>query len=375
MKYKGRIITIFIVLIINLTYIIHYYIRDGFVSWIEVIGLPIILLIAWWFGKQFDQSQYFSKLYFNKQIELQTTNEELEQNKRELFSIFDNQKAFIWSADIIKQKETVSKGIEEMFGYSQKEFEDNFGLWLSCTYPDDKDLVNQYYKELLLGKPSQCKCRIISSDGRIKWIESYGNPISSDAGETVKITGVAYDITERIEAERMIKHMAYHDQLTGLPNRYMVQDNLENFLSFCNRNNTELAVMFLDLDGFKDINDQMGHEIGDVLLKQVAMRLTQCLHEGAMVARFGGDEFLILLNDIKKTHVIDVAERVLEVFNQSFLLNEDKVYISTSIGISLYPHDGKDIDTLIKNADAAMYSAKKAGKNNYKFHSQDYVKS
>lgn len=170
-----------------------------------------------------------------------------------------------------------------------------------------------------------------------------------------------------IELNEQLKRMAYYDSLTGLPNRYMLNEYLNKFIDFGEQNNTKFAVLFIDLDRFKFINDTMGHDIGDELLREVKDRLVKCVREGDVVSRLGGDEFVILLKDINESKVRDVAERILDSFKNPFLLNNEEHYSSPSIGISLYPKDGNDDKSLIKKADIAMYLAKKRGKNTYQF--------
>ncbi len=199
------------------------------------------------------------------------------------------------------------------------------------------------------------------------WVESYGNPIIDSTGEIVKITGVAYDITERKTSEELIKRMAYHDQLTGLPNRYLLNDYLQKYLSLCKRHNNSLAVMFLDLDDFKMVNDHHGHDTGDALLKEVAIRLENSIREGDVAARLGGDEFIILLKDADESQAAEVAERLITTFNKPFHIKKYVFSISTSIGISMYPHDAQEGELLIQMADAAMYCAKRQGKNKHRF--------
>ncbi|MCB7129893.1 MAG: diguanylate cyclase, partial [Candidatus Brocadiales bacterium] len=181
--------------------------------------------------------------------------------------------------------------------------------------------------------------------------------------------GIIRDITERKQAEETITHMAYHDNLTALPNRMLFVDHLNLELAHARRNRAALAVMFLDLDEFKDINDTLGHTLGDRLLKEVAARLIKIMRESDTVARLGGDEFTLLLpgnNDVASA--TQVADKILEEVRQPMTLDKNNLSITTSIGIAIYPGDGKDADTLLKNADAAMYHAKERGRNNFQFY-------
>ena len=177
---------------------------------------------------------------------------------------------------------------------------------------------------------------------------------------------VARDITERTYAEEQIKHLAYHDALTGLPNRLLFKDRLTVALSHAQRDRSRIAVLFLDLDRFKVINDSLGHNIGDQLLQAVSTRVQACVRESDTVARLGGDEFTLLLpNLIRSEDAAPIAQKILEAVRYPFHIEGREFFITTSIGISLYPEDGTDAETLIKNADTAMYQAKEQGRDNY----------
>lgn len=169
------------------------------------------------------------------------------------------------------------------------------------------------------------------------------------------------------------RYQALHDSLTGLPNRVLLGDRLEAAISSARRNNQKLAVMFIDLDGFKAVNDKYGHAVGDLLLKEVVVRLKQNLRESDTLARLGGDEFMVILFRIKGVEdASNVAQKLLDSFEQVFELNEHRASVTASIGISIYPIDSLDADTLSKQADSAMYQAKAAGKNAFKFYEDLY---
>ena len=177
---------------------------------------------------------------------------------------------------------------------------------------------------------------------------------------------VVRDITERTYAEEQIKHLAYHDALTNLPNRLLFKDRLTVALSHANRESSRLAVLFLDLDRFKVINDSLGHNIGDQLLQAVAARVQACVRESDTVARLGGDEFTVLLPRLTRSDdAAPVAEKIIEAVRHPFHIEGREFFMTTSIGISLFPEDGTDAETLIKNADTAMYQAKELGRDNY----------
>lgn len=181
-----------------------------------------------------------------------------------------------------------------------------------------------------------------------------------------RIYGTARDITDRLEAEAFINFQAYHDLLTRLPNRALFKDRLSLAIEQAQRTNNQLAVMFIDLDRFKIINDSLGHSAGDRLLKAVSQRLQDCIRKGDTLSRFGGDEFTLLLPDVTNTSAAtQIAEKILEDLKQPFDLNDHRVYVGASIGIALYPESGDTMDALIKNADIAMYRVKKTGKDGF----------
>ena len=180
------------------------------------------------------------------------------------------------------------------------------------------------------------------------------------------------DITDRKVAEERVQYLAYYDALTGLPNRTLLQDRLFKALAGARRQKDKVALLFLDLDGFKNINDSLGHSVGDLLLQEVAERLKIWGRERDTVARLGGDEFLIMLTNV--TDVPDAAvaaERLMDAMTAEFVVQGHLLKVSCSIGISIFPEHGKDCDTLIKNADAAMYNAKECGRNNFRFFTED----
>jgi len=187
--------------------------------------------------------------------------------------------------------------------------------------------------------------------------------------EDGNVTGfqvVARDITAMKQAEEKIQQMAYHDSLTGLPNRKLFSDRLGIALAQAQRNQKGVAISMLDLDNFKNVNDTLGHDVGDLLLKAAAERLSAALRKGDTVARFGGDEFVLILPDLKGIEdVIQVAQKIVDSFRKPFLIDTHQLVVTTSIGIAVYPHDGTDEGILLKNADIAMYQVKQTGRDRY----------
>lgn len=193
------------------------------------------------------------------------------------------------------------------------------------------------------------------------------SPVIED-NKVVEVIGSAIDITETKKAEEQIKHLAYYDTLTGLPNRVLFKDRLDLAISHSTRNNEMLSVMFIDLDRFKDINDTLGHEAGDSLLKEVSLRLINTIYKDDTLSRMGGDEFALIFGDIQdEKHIVKIAESIINLFAKPFIIKGHELYITTSIGISIFPNDGQHTETLFKNAEIAMYRAKEFGKNNYQY--------
>lgn len=209
--------------------------------------------------------------------------------------------------------------------------------------------------------------KVRRNDGSAAWVLESMNLLD---GEDV-IEGTVIDITARKAAEQQIEHQAYHDALTGLPNRSLFIDRLEIALARGRRKQTILAVLFIDLDRFKYVNDTFGHSAGDILLQQVATRLRSAVREEDTIARLGGDEFTLLLSDLGgASDAAKVAQKIIQVMSEPFHLQENEFYVTPSIGIALFPTDGRDVETLLKNADNAMYRSKEAGPNSYHIYSE-----
>jgi len=207
-------------------------------------------------------------------------------------------------------------------------------------------------------------------DGRtLATIVGYAAPLFDEDGRPRGAIGASLDITERKRAEELVRNLAYHDALTGLPNRLLFQDRLALAVAQAHRHGKGLAVLFLDIDRFKVINDSLGHSVGDLLIREVAVRLRSCLREGDTVARLGGDEFTLLLPDVgQAVDAAKVAKKVLQLVRMPFEIDGRELFVTSSIGISLYPDDGKDAETLVKNADASMYRAKEQGRDHYQLY-------
>jgi diguanylate cyclase (GGDEF)-like protein/PAS domain S-box-containing protein len=215
----------------------------------------------------------------------------------------------------------------------------------------------------------------VRKDGSRFWADALITPIRDQSGELRGFGKVTRDVTERMEAERALRnseaqmaHLAEHDFLTGLPNRMLLNDRVNQSIALAPRHLKRVAVLFLDLDGFKYINDSLGHPIGDQLLQSVSQRLMGCVRDSDTVSRQGGDEFVVLLSEVKQPEDPAItARRILHAVAQPHAISGHELHITASIGVSLYPDDGMDAETLIKNADVAMYHAKENGRENFQF--------
>lgn len=330
---------------------------------ITIIGLTTTILFYIYFNKI---DKYEQMLKENKEIteELNVKNQALsesEERYRHLLDISPNAITVHSEGKFLYLNKAAMKLLgayspEELIGKSI----------FDVISPEYHDTAKIRLKNAMEGSPLQpVQYPLIRLDGTKIYAETALTKIDYMGKEA--FLSVTTDITERRDMEDKLQYMAYYDQLTGLPNRYMLNDYLKKSLSRCKRNQQKLAIMFLDLDRFKFINDTEGHDAGDALLTQVKDRLVGAVRESDIVGRIGGDEFIIVLENVEKPQVIKITERIIDTFNNPFIINNQEFLISPSIGISMYPEHGQSGENLIKSADSAMYVAKKRGKNNYQF--------
>ena len=203
-------------------------------------------------------------------------------------------------------------------------------------------------------------------NGQTNWTLASKLPLRDESGAVIGLVGITREINEMRETEVALQHLATHDTLTDLPNRFLMIDRLGQLLARAERSGTAFAVLYLDIDHFKDVNDSHGHELGDLLLQAVAKRLTKSLRQSDTVARIGGDEFVIILETVREIRAADaVGLKVQRALAKSFTLQRHRVKATVSIGISFYPENGGDVDTLLRAADYAMYLAKREGGNRH----------
>lgn len=281
----------------------------------------------------------------------------------------------VWEWDVKRHKTTYSILFEELVECKQGELSDNPEDWLALIHPEDLPRAHAAMDEYLEGKaPSySCEYRLRRKDGGWKWIHSRGVLVEkSPTGEPLRVAGMISDITERKESEERIWSLANFDMLTGLPNRRLFRDRLNQEVMNAHRRQSAIALLFIDLDGFKQVNDLFGHDAGDMLLLQAAQRIRQCVRDTDTVARLGGDEFTIIMSGLHHIdHVELVAQKVLDALNLPFSIGGENAFVSGSIGIALYPDDANTPEELIRKADQAMYAAKSAGKNQFSYFTKE----
>lgn len=251
-------------------------------------------------------------------------------------------------------------GCVAVTGYTPEEYRADPQLWYEIVYAEDLEAVkNQTAQILKEGKAEPLEHRIIHKNGELRWVRNTPVVRKDTQGKIISYDGLISDITERKHAEEKVNYQAFHDLLTGLPNRSLYNQRLLEALTKAQHQGHHLAVMFLDLDRFKTINDTLGHAIGDLLLQQVAQRISRCLRPNDILSRWGGDEFTLLLPQIHTPeNAVHVAQRIIAALKPVFHLNGHSLHITTSIGIAVYPQNGQDMETLLGNADVALYQAK-----------------
>ncbi|MGZ4131796.1 MAG: putative bifunctional diguanylate cyclase/phosphodiesterase [Actinomycetota bacterium] len=272
----------------------------------------------------------------------------------------------------------VSPQVEDLLGITPQDWMEDWYAWRRHVHAEDVERAFAEYQEAYNSHTTlNHEYRMVHEDGTVKWVLEQAFPIDDEAGEPWLIQGVIFDITERKSAEEQVAFLAYNDKLTGLPNRVLFEEMLDHAVARARRHDLGVGVLYLDLDNFKLVNDSLGHHAGDLLLAQLADRLRVCTRETDMVARQGGDEFLLLLSDLERASgepgapdpallvAESVAARVREALSEAFDLGGTLFYATGSVGISLFPHDATDAASLLKNADHAMYQSKRQEPGGY----------
>ncbi len=277
---------------------------------------------------------------------------------------------YVWETDLEWRFSFVSNRVESVLGYMPKEME---GRLISEFAPPGED--DRFHKEVktarrLDGSFRNLEHRVVTKTGQIVWQLVNAVPMRDPEERIVGYRGTALDVTERKLAEQWFEELATHDQLTGLPNRRLFEEQLVRGTAHAQRTGQLAALLFIDLDRFKTVNDTLGHQVGDALLKEMARRLSAALRKGDTLSRFGGDEFVILLEGLRSpADAGTVAEKIVAEVGAPCDIEGHRLTVSCSIGLALFPNDATDVSTLMRYADAAMYAAKAAGRDTYRFFS------
>jgi len=299
--------------------------------------------------------------------ELRQMEAALKQSEEKYRTILENIEDGYYEVNLDGNFILLNDAFENMFGYKKEEL-----IGMSYRQMADQETAEKIFRIFnrvyATGKPEQgVEWEFVRKDGTRGHIEASISLIRGAADEPIGFRGSTHNVTARKEAERAIAHMAYHDPLTGLPNRILFSDRISVAIAQSQRKDLKFALLMLDLDGFKGVNDTLGHSTGDRLLQSVGTRLLKLLRKSDTVARMGGDEFLILLHEITSSNnAYVIAKKIMKAFQKTFNFDNLALQITTSIGIAVYPDDGNDAETLMKHADTALYRAKREGRNQYR---------
>jgi len=278
-----------------------------------------------------------------------------------------------WERNLATNEIRWSDETYRIFGLMPQQPPITFTAFWNLIHPDDRQTILESANKAADEKRTySMEYRLIRPDGTERIVHAQAEMAYGNDGEPARLIGTIQDVTEHRRTQERLNYLAHYDTLTGLPNRILLQDRLSQAMVDADRRDRLVALMFLDLDRFKIINDTLGHETGDALLKSVAERLRSCVRAGDTISRLGGDEFTVVLANI--AHVDDVAhvaQKIIDGFVAPFHVNGRELFISPSMGITLYPFDDNDIDSLLRNADAAMYHAKELGRNTFQFYTAE----
>ncbi len=258
----------------------------------------------------------------------------------------------------------VSPAYQSIWGRTCEELYSNPMAWMESIEPGDRETAHSIFLRQMEGQDIESEYRIRTPQGNVKWVRDRAFPIRDQAGRIIRVAGIAEDITARKKAETELAHQAQHDHLTGLPNRQFLSQRLEAGIDRARKGSLTMAIVYVDLDGFKFVNDTLGHDAGDALLQQVTDRLQACVRDRDTLARMGGDEFMLLINEVVDDQTaLVIAQRLQAALRKPFSVGEHQLCVTASIGVAMYPRDGADVNTLRRNADTAMYWAKRIGKD------------
>ncbi|HXW77220.1 MAG TPA: PAS domain-containing protein, partial [Candidatus Eremiobacteraceae bacterium] len=337
---------------------------DGHERWIQSMG-----------QFEFDESDQPRRVFGTALDVTERKRAEVDRRKSELSLAAAQHLAHLgsWESNLVTGEVVASAEFYNIYGLDpRKDRVDRSTLW-AFDHPDDLPAIRRAVADSMRErKRYRLDHRIQRRDGAVRWVHEQGEFTFDASGRPIAAVGAVLDITDRKAAEERLAFLAHHDALTNLPNRVFLGPRLAQSIARALDNVRCAAVLFLDIDRFKNVNDTLGHRVGDLLLKAVALRLTECVRSDDCVARTGGDEFIIVADDIASVDDIDaIAQKVVGAFATPFRIGDDELNITASVGVCVCPQDGLEPDTLIRNADTAMYRAKDRGRNRYQAYTAD----
>lgn len=313
----------------------------------------------------------FFHLIEKSQQEIKRLNDSLSATEQEYKSLFDHNGDFIFSIDLKGKFTSVNPTFEETFDYKQAELIGKSAT--SILKEDEKNKVKRYYSDILAGNKLCFNINVPTKSDELRVCQITIIPITINE-ELVGFYGIGRNITKQIEIEQRMAHLAFYDYDTGLPNRVKFTDKLTYLIEKSQKNNQEFALLFIDIDRFKNINDSFGHYVGDIVLKELSDRVRAVLPTGAFLGRFEGDKFSLLLDLHDIEMIMGIANTILECIYQPIIYKKLDFFVTASIGISMYPKDGEEVEALLKNADLAMHRSKSQGGNRTTFYCTNMTK-
>jgi len=358
-RYTGRIVCMSLFLTSTTIFKVNDYLTLGYIPVYEYIYSLIFVFPIWWAGKKYDESKYYYK-------KLQQTTKQIQERETKYRIITENSNDLIQEFDHNGFIRYASPSHKKVLGYQPVEFVGRHVF--EDIHPKSKEIIEARLSDPtnhdLISTPLEVQ--IQHKDGSWIWLESFAQPFIGQNGEPEYFIVTARDITEKKRNEQMLIELAYYDPLTGVPNRRLLFENMSKAIKEANQCNHSMAIIYMDIDNFKQINDNLGHDIGDQLLKQFTKRVESCIRKSDLLARLGGDEFVILLPVIHNTNdPYMMAKRIVECLQTPWIIGEHSFFTSSSIGIALLK-EGEGYHDLLQRADRALYNAKESGKNTVK---------
>ncbi|HZG73137.1 MAG TPA: PAS domain-containing protein [Chondromyces sp.] len=294
----------------------------------------------------------------------------LHESEQRFEHIYENLSLGIRSFDVQNEEIImISPGIEDITGYPPKFFYKKHA-WESIIHPEDRNLYRNEYSKLVDGRSFNIQYRIIHRNSEVVWVQDKTLAVLNDKGKLSRIDGIVSNISDQKEYEKRIKHLAYHDSLTDLPNRKVFDNKIAALIEIVEEKEESFSIMYVELNRFRNINNTLGHVIGDKLLQQFSQRIQLLLNETSLFSRIGGDEFgVVLWSYGDSDYPESIAKMIIESLNEPFIIDGFELFITASIGISTYPSNGTTMEEIIKSADVALYRAKASGNNNYQIYS------